>query len=168
MLNKISKSSDVTEWCIIDTSLHTIYEIRYGFARCFCWRKVSTPFIKGGLYYTKPVSGGSGVILPSCLQEVGKVTLLSWHLAKVGAVSQNVRHELHFLNRHVYARWIRWLAISTLNSQPKNTDRGMRTRWCVQLQHKEWPGGSRRSQQVIGNMIHFHSDSYFSTVLEPP
>ena len=47
MLNKISKSGDVTKWCIIDISLHTIYVIRYGFARCFCWRKVSTPFIKG-------------------------------------------------------------------------------------------------------------------------
>ena len=47
MLNKISNSGDVTKWCIIHTSLHTIYVIRYGFARCFCWREVWTPFIKG-------------------------------------------------------------------------------------------------------------------------
>ena len=47
MLNKISNSGDVTKWCIIHTSLHTIYISRYGFARCFCWREVWTPFIKG-------------------------------------------------------------------------------------------------------------------------
>lgn len=176
MLSKISNSGDVTKWCIIHTSLHTIYVIRYGFARCFCWRKVSTLFIKGvcsipNLYKTILIMRAE----PAHQSQVGLVWFCQvacrkwerWHFSvETWQFCWAVCIPIDMVKK-TWIRWIRWLAISTLNIQPKNTDRGMRTRWCVQLQHKEWPGGSRRSQQVIGNMIHFHSDPYYSTVLEP-
>ena len=81
-----------TQWWNWYISPHNLH--RYRCARCFLTKRINT-FHKRCLFYTRSwwnrpnfESWTFSVVPPSCLQEVGKATLLSWHLA------QNVRHQL--------------------------------------------------------------------------